>query len=51
MIDIGEPAAGYKDLCGCVWKNGKRTIVCAKHRHKDGIEPHRPSAKDIYYRR
>lgn len=39
MIHIGEQQTEYRELCGCVWKHGKRVHVCPKHRHKDGIEP------------
>lgn len=43
MIDMGDPVTNYADPCGCVWADGKRVSVCAKHRHKDGIEPDMPS--------
>ena len=38
-----EPVRDYKEICGCVWRNGKRIRVCPKHRHKDGIQPDKQS--------
>lgn len=40
MKYIGDPPKQeYRDLCGCVWKDGKRIHVCSEHRHKHGIRP------------
>jgi len=44
-MNIHKPVTEYKDICGCVWRNGHRIYMCPKHRYKDGTIPSNPTPR------